>query len=310
MPVPLQLDFFGAPGVPYERALPPAPEAPPSLEPSPALMPEAQLSFVGGRVLRVAPVAALLADGRFDDALAAAAKLAGEERLACELQPLVRAVGAAPSLDALADLDLGDALERLSWPGNAAIVAASRTGRLVAVARALDGVGPGAKARGRLAAHYWSRAQLSTKAVQSLERTLAARPESGEALVALGNLAHAEGDAPRARELYRRALRAAPDEVRLEDVADGDVRDLAAGTGDLGLAPVNAWLPFVGLLLAVFGPSPEAFDRAPTDADRFASALQRSRLATSRGRPDVPARRELKALAGELYARLFEAGLV
>jgi hypothetical protein len=178
------------------------------------------------------------------------------------------------------------------------------------VARRLDETGPLERAVGRLAGHYWLLAQRPAEALASVALALAESPLLADAFLIEGNARLAMDQRDGARECFRRTLRHSPADVRLADVDDADVRALAADAEELGLNPPEPWLPFVGLLEGVFRLSTEIFDRKPTPADRFATAILSSRAATSRGHADIEARREMKRFAPGLFARLLDEGLI
>jgi len=305
--VHFQFDLFGGPAV---ELRPPGPVRGEPSEPEPVPVLRGQLNLLGARFVRLAPVVGQLGAGRFDLAAGEAQRIGREPGVAGALAALATRVTAAPSAQALAEESFDAVFAELETTGTAALADAARRGMQAAVARRLDEAGPASRAGGMLAAQYWLHARKPEKALESVGILLAAAPLCAEAHVLEGNAHLPSGNVERARESYRRALRAAPQDVRMADIDDEDVRALASEAADMELDPPEPWLPFVGIIGGVFAWKQDAFDREPTPADRFAAALGRSRTATARGAPDVEARRELKRLAPALFARLAEERLV
>lgn len=304
----LQLDMFGGPAVPFDPGPPPREPAPvPEVVPVPVLA--GQLDLLDSRGAKLVALAHLLEDARFAEAATRAQAFAGEAGLAGALGELARTVTTAPGVEGLAALDLTPHLDVIGGLSNASFTSALRRGQAVLVARRLEAEGPLAVAAGETAGHFWLLGGRPLDARRSLEDARRLAPYDVGVLVPLGNVLHLAGEHAGAREAFRQALRAAPEQVVLDRLLDEELASLVEETRELGLEPVAAWLPFVGFARGVFRPSPETFEREPTAADRFAAALLRSRLASSRGRPDVEARRELKRLAPALLALLLEEGL-
>jgi tetratricopeptide (TPR) repeat protein len=304
----LQLDLFGGPAtlvVPEPPA--PAPAPPP---PEPPLALPGQLSLEDARSARLAPLFGALEAGRFADAAAAARLLRGEQPVALALDALAAEVAARPDAAALAGLELPPLCAPLSDAAASSLGSAAVRGRALLVATALESQNAEARAQGELAAVWWLAAGRPERAFAAFDALLAAQPHHSEALLLRANALHARGEVARARADYRLALRAAPERVRLDLVADAEVRLLALEAEELELSPVEPWLPFVGLLAGLFPLLATKLGRAPTPADRFEAALLRCREGRNGGRPAVESRRELKRLAPKLFAALLEAGLV
>ncbi len=309
----LQLDLFGAPAVEVHELEQPGAllsDVVPVGEPVAVPVLPGQLSLLEARSTRLAPAVDSLAEGRFDAAASFLAGLEGEVELRREVDALAAQIAAAPTADDQAGLALDEAIERIEAVGTAALGAAVRRGLPAAVARRLDGAAVGARALGKLSAHYWLLSLQPAEALAAAERLLEAEPARADAWVLRGNALLATGDLASARRAWWRALRAAPLDTVVADIADDEVRGLVAETAELELAPPEAWLPIVGLLMGVFAWSGDPFDREPTPADRFFAALARSRAATARGRADIETRRSMKQFAPMLFERLLEEGLV
>lgn len=308
MPHPLyQLDLFGGPAVPVSPQAPepePAPPAPDFAGPLPG-----QLTLEEARSTRLSPVVEALSAGRFAHAAEASSALPGERAVAVALHALAAAASGCADGEALAGLDLAPLCAPLHAAAASALSSAAVRGRAAAVAQALASQHPRARARGELAATWWLAAEQAERAVAAVDLLLADEPHDAEALLLRGNSLHARGEVGRARLDYRHALRADARCVRLEQIADEDVRLLAPEAAELGLSPVEPWLPFVGLVTGVFPLLAFASDRPATAQDRFEAALLRCRASRAQGRIDVQARRELKGLAPALFARLLEDGL-
>lgn len=312
MPKPLfQLDLFGGPAV-LVVPQPPAPEpapAPAPAPPEPVLPLPGQLSLEDARWARLAPLFESLVAGRFEEAAAGAAALRAEQPLAAALGVLAAAVTGCVDTEALAGLDLAPLCAPLAAAGATALVSAAHRGRASLVARSLEQRDPEARAQGQLAAVWWEAAGSPAQALAALDLLLAGQPHQVEALLLRGNALYRSNESTRARADYRLALRIDPGRVRLEQLADEDVRLLALEAEEFDLAPVEPWLPFVGLLGGLFLLEASIFERPATAADRFEAALLQCRASRAWGRIDVAARRELKKLAPKLFARLLEEGM-
>ncbi len=304
----LQLDLFGGPPV-LVVPEPPAsePERPPPEAPLPL---PGQLTLEDARSTRLAPLFEALDAGRFAGAAAAASALRGEQPVARALAALTAEVAARPDAAALAGLDLLPLCAPLAVASASSLGSAAVRGRALLVATVLESQHAEARAQGQLAATWWLAAGRPERAFAAFESLLAEQPHHVEALVLRANALHDRGEVARARADYRLALRVRPERVRLEQVSDVEVRLLALEAEELDLVPVEAWLPFVGLLTGLFPLAAVVLDRAPTPADRFEAALLRCRGSRGGGKPDVEARRELKRLAPGLFAELLQAGLV
>jgi tetratricopeptide (TPR) repeat protein len=302
----LQLDLFGGPAVLVVPQPPPPEPVPPP--PAPVLPLPGQLSLEGARWTRLSALFDALLAGRFDAAAAGAAALRGEQGVAAALAALAVAIAGCADAEALAGLDLAPLCAPLVQASAASLATAAARGRAALVARAL-GDRLEARAQGLLAASWWEAAGDPARALAALDLLLASRPHHAGALVLRGNALLRRGERARARDEYRLALRSAPASVSLQEIADDEVRLLALEAEELGLAPVEPWLPFVGLPGGVFALEAVLFERPPTPADRFEAALLACRASRAWGRIDVAARRELKGLAPKLFARLLEEGL-
>lgn len=156
---------------------------------------------------------------------------------------------------------------------------------------------------------YLVRAGLHQDAAASLFASLAKTPRSGRAALHLGNaLSHL--DRPdEARDCYRRALRVAPLELELEEIADLEVRGLAAGAEGLGLeGDVRPWIPILGFLedvlpLSALDPVPGAGFGAATRAYDLLIAHKGARSHGER----LAIRRDLQLLVPTLFVALVEA---
>jgi tetratricopeptide (TPR) repeat protein len=307
----LQLDLFGAPPVElreFEQLLS-TPPAVPASEPAAVPVLPGQLDLLGARSTRLVPIIERLGDGQFAAASLVAGRL-DEVELGRAIDALAVQIAAAPSADELAGLQLDGVLARIGTVGTAALGAAARRGVPVVVGRRLDNAPAGTLAAGKSSAAYWLLADRPVEALAATERLLAVEPNCADALVLRGNALQAMGDLASARRSWWRALRVAPLDTIVADIADAEVRGLRSEAADMELTPPEAWLPFVGLVMGVFAWSGDELVRAPTPADTFSSALARSRTARAHGRADIDARREMKQLAPLLFARMLEEGLV
>ena len=169
--------------------------------------------------------------------------------------------------------------------------------------------GKGAFVGGEPAGFFLLQAGLPQEAAASLFETLARAPASGRAALHLGNALWALNRPLEARDGYRRALRVAPFEMRLDEIADPEVRDLARHAGSLMLdGDVRAWIPAIGYLRDVLPLS--ALDPVPGagygEATRVYDLLIAHSGARSHGER-LAIRRDLQALAPVFYAALVEA---
>jgi hypothetical protein len=169
--------------------------------------------------------------------------------------------------------------------------------------------GKGAFVDGEPAGYYLLRAGLPEEAAASLFETLARTPGSGRAALHLGNALWALKRPYEARDGYRRALRVAPFEMTLDEIADQEVRELASYARGLMLAgDVRAWIPAIGYLEDVLPLS--ALDPVPGkgfgEATRVYDLLIAHSGARSHGER-LAIRRDLQALAPVFFAALVEA---
>lgn len=306
----LQLSLFG--GAPRVVTPDPLPVDLP-VEPEELVVPEGQLGLFEGLAAHCTRVALLARAGQFDEAYAEAERVAANHEEAvpwCSaFDRLLRSVettrGSPDDLAALAERWARDKESR-DLPESLSL--GILRGLHLATARAAEQKGPGTTAGGRLAGWHWLQAGRAEDGRRSLESAVGAGQNVGAALVLLGNLAHREGDAAQARESYRRAFLLDPTGVRLEEVTDDGVRELAEEAAELELLPAEAWVPIVGLCAGVFNNGVEK--SVIESVAQFQSLLGRSRQATLRGVPDVTVRRELKSLAPNLFPQLRDSGLI
>lgn len=169
--------------------------------------------------------------------------------------------------------------------------------------------GKGAFVGNEPAGFYLLHAGLAGEAAASLFETVARSPEKGRAALHLANALWTLGRAEEARDGYRRAFRVSPFEMRLEEVADPEVRGLAErGTGLKLSGDLRAWLPVIGYLEGVLPFS--AIDPVPGkgfgDATRAYDLLIAHSGARSSGEREA-IRRDLRALAPHLFEALLAA---
>jgi tetratricopeptide (TPR) repeat protein len=308
---PLQLGLFGGPPTPFhpepvvQKALP--------VEPEETLVLEGQLALFEGLSAHRSRVAQLVRLGQFQEALSEAERVAANHQEALSWCSVLRAAareidGAREDPDALARVVLSWSVDRTDTESAGVLSLAILRGLHWATAAAADRKGPGTTAGGRLAGWHWAQAGRLEEARRSLESGIAAGRSVGPAFILLGNLAHQEGDAPRARAFYRRALLLDPQGVEVAEIADEGVRELVDETVELELSPTEAWMPIVGSCTGVLAPGTEK--SANEAVALFQTLLERSRHATQRGTPDVNVRRELKTIAPALFPLLRDSGLL
>lgn len=169
--------------------------------------------------------------------------------------------------------------------------------------------GKGAFVEGEPVGAYLLQAGLFAEAAATLFETVAKTPHSGRAALHLGNALWQLDRRDEARDGYRRAFRVAPFEMRLAEVEDPEVRDLARLADGLRLAgDPRAWIPVIGYLEGVLPFS--ALDPVPGkgygDATRVYDLLIAHSGARSDGEREA-IRRDLQLLAPVLYAALVQA---
>lgn len=169
--------------------------------------------------------------------------------------------------------------------------------------------GKGAFVGDEPAGFFLLQAGLVKEAAGSLFETVARHPESGRAALHLANALWSLERSEEARDGYRRAFRVAPFEMRLDEVADPEVRELAGYGKGLRLSgDVRAWLPAIGFLEDVLPFS--ALDPVPGkgygEATRVYDLLIAHAGARSHGERQA-IRRDLQTLAPVLFAALLEA---
>jgi tetratricopeptide (TPR) repeat protein len=143
--------------------------------------------------------------------------------------------------EALAFLAAGPegALERGRLP--VSLAGAFQRGLHRLVARSAEDAGE-ATVMGRPVGWYWVKAGELERARTSLEAAVSAARLPGQALMLLGNIAHARRDTAAARGYYRRALQTEPRAVYAEEIADEQVRELFSQARTRGLPPAEGAL--------------------------------------------------------------------
>lgn len=169
--------------------------------------------------------------------------------------------------------------------------------------------GKGAFVESEPVGFYLLQADLPDEAAATLFETVARTPGSGRAALHLGNALWRLERPEEARDGYRRAFRVAPFDMRLAEVDDPEVRDLANFAQGLRLSgDARAWIPAIGYLEDVLPLS--ALDPVPGkgfgEATRAYDLLIAHSGARSHGERQA-IRRDLQLLAPVLFAALLEA---
>jgi hypothetical protein len=255
---------------------------------------------VGHHLRRIADLAA---GSRFDEAIAAAERSATAVPEATawrlRLQELSESLREArDDAGRLAELAERWSLGSQQRGLPASLASAIVSGLYGAAAAALEQTAPGAVHEGRPAGWYWLKANRPDEAEKSLEATVALHNCRGVALVLLGNIAHDAREAAKARLHYRRAYITDPFKVPTDDIKDDAVKALLDDAQELQLRPPEPWVPLVGFARGVLPLVREMSIHA--EAARFQALLDR--------RSAVEARKEMKALAPELFKLLMENG--
>lgn len=169
--------------------------------------------------------------------------------------------------------------------------------------------GRGGTIDGEPAGAFLLLADLPEEAAASLFVSLSRWPGSGRVALLLANALFRLGRTEEARDHYRRALRVAPLEVAIEEVEDGEVRELAALAEELGIeGDVRPWLPALGWLEDVLPLS--ALDPVPGDGFGPGSMAYDLLIAHKGARTHgerAAIRRDLREIAPGLLAALLGA---
>lgn len=306
-----QFDLFGgAPTQVVDVPLPPPEPAPVVLEVLP--VPEGQLDLMDARSVKLRFVLDALSDGLFDEAEDAAKRLPNESALVADLEWL-SARTQALDLDGLATFVATHeaALGELGSADPRHVVRAFERGLQVRVARSLDALSPGSRVQGGLAATWWWRAGRREEALASVGRAKAEPSAACEVRLLFAEL-HRESDPAAARVALSEAF--VIDAAKAYEVVGTwpEVDAIVAELEEMELDPVMPWVALGGYLNGTW-PCPPLREVLPSAresdvADAFAKHLSKAQEASGRGTIDVPARKQLAAIASKLFRSFLQSG--